>query len=156
MSLEDRKKLEEAINEITAQLNELREAIQIVQNRIAAISSELNELRLAFETLNTIEKYSGQREALLALDRRGYAYIRAHIIVSDKAIVHIGQDIYVSLPLDKAKSVLSMRERDLISALREAEAEFRKLSDIYNQLQRKLQEYVTALTQQQQAQHIAG
>jgi len=156
MSLEDRKKLEEAINEITAQLNELREAIQMVQNRIAAISNELNELRLAFETLNTMERYGSQREALLALDRRGYAYIKANITVSDKAIVHIGQDIYVSLPLDRAKSILSMRERDLISALREAEAEFKKLSDIYTQLQKKLQEYVTALTQQQHVQRTAG
>ncbi len=148
MSSVDRRKLEEGVRELAEQLNELREAIQVAQNRVLAISSELDELRLAFETLNTIEKYGGQREALLALDRRGYAYVKASISVSDKAIVHIGQDLYVLIPLDKAKNVLASRERDLITALREAEAEFRKLNELYLQLQRKLQEYVTALSQQ--------
>ncbi len=148
MSGVDRRKLEEAVKELADQLNELREAIQVAQNRVLAISSELDELRLAFETLNTIEKYGGQREALVALDRRGYAYVKANISISDKAVVHIGQDLYVLLPLDKAKNVLASRERDLIAALREAEAELRKLNELYLQLQRKLQEYVSALSQQ--------
>ncbi len=148
MSSVDRRKIEESVRELAEQLNELKEAIQIAQNRVLAISNELDELRLAFETLNTIEKYSGQREALLALDRRGYAYVKANISVSDKVVVHIGQDLYVLLPLDKAKNVLVSRERDLITALREAEAELRKLNELYLQLQKKLQEYVTALSQQ--------
>jgi len=155
MSIEDRKKLEEATRQLALQLEELKNAIQVAQNRVVAISNEIEELRLAYETLSAVEKFQ-QNEALISLDRRGYAYLKTALSDIDRAIVYIGQDLYVSLPIEKAKSVLTAREKDMIAALREAEAELKKLTDLYNQLQRKLQDYITALGQSEKPRPSAG
>ena len=140
----DRAGAEEAIQQLLLQLEELREAIRVVQTRSLAISSELQEIRIAYETLNSIQKLS-QQDVFTSLDRNGYVFVKARLASIDEAIVRVGREYYVSLPIDKAKGVLMEYEKELADELREAEAELKKLTELYNQIQKKMQEYVAVL-----------
>ncbi len=144
----DRAKLEQAIRQLAEQLEELKSYIEIAQNRVSSISNEIEEVRLSYETLSWLEKKSSN-EALIALDRRGYAFIKASI-QEPKVFVTVGREFVVELPISKAKNLLSSRERELLAVLRDAEADLKKLLELYNQLNRKLQEYVSLLAQAQQ------
>ncbi len=142
--------VEEIAQQLVLQLNELRNAIQLVQNRALAISGELQEIRLAYETLSTIRKF-GQNNVLASLDRQGYVFMRMNLAEFDQAIVRIGRDLYALLPIENVMNILSMYEKDLISELRETEAELKKLNELYEQLQKKLQEYLAILSQREKA-----
>ncbi len=148
MSSETRSRTEEEIRVLTTQLSELQEAINAVQARLAALTSELEEVRLAIETISNVDRFK-QCEVLVALDRKGYAYIRAQLQSLDKVLVHVGQNLYVVVPIDKAKSILAERERELSNAIQETEVELRKLMEVYTQLQKRLQSHIAAMRSQQ-------
>ncbi|MCC6046318.1 MAG: prefoldin subunit alpha [Ignisphaera sp.] len=140
----ERARLEEAIQQLLVQLDELREAIRVVQARTLAISSEIQEIRMAFETLSSVQKLT-QREVLASLDRNGYVFAKALLLATDEALVRIGKEYYAVLPIDKVKSILTEYEKDLTEELRETEAELRRLTELYNQIQRRVQEYAASL-----------
>jgi prefoldin alpha subunit len=140
----ERARLEEAIQQLLVQLDELREAIRVVQARTLAISSEIQEIRMAFETLSSVQKLT-QREVLASLDRNGYVFAKVLLLATDEALVRIGKEYYAVLPIDKVKSILTEYEKDLTEELRETEAELRRLTELYNQIQRRVQEYAASL-----------
>ncbi|NPA97728.1 MAG: prefoldin subunit alpha [Crenarchaeota archaeon] len=144
----DREKLEQTVRQLAEQLEEIKSYIEIAQNRVSSIASEIEEVRASYESLSWIEKRSSE-DTIVALDRRGYAFVKANLSNPPKILVSIGRDYVVELPIDKAKSVLSSREKELMSALRDAEADLRKLLELYNQLNRKLREYLSILAQTQ-------
>ena len=140
----DRKKIEEALQQLLLQLDELREAIRLVQSRSLAIASEIQEIRMAYETLSNIQKTS-EKTVLVALDRNGYVFIKVQILSNDEATIRIGKDYYATVPIESAKKILIEYEKELTESLKQTEAELKRLNDIYAQLQRKVQEYVVAL-----------
>jgi len=140
----ERARLEEAIQQLLVQLDELREAIRVVQARSLTLSSEIQEIRMAYETLSNIQRVS-QREVLASLDRNGYVFAKAQLLVTDEAIVRIGKEYYTALPIDKVKSILTEYEKDLTEELKETEAELRRLTELYSQIQKRVQEYVASL-----------
>jgi prefoldin alpha subunit len=140
----ERARLEEAIQQLLVQLDELREAIRVVQARTLAISSEIQEIRMAFETLSSVQKLT-QREVLASLDRNGYVFAKVLLLATDEALVRIGKEYYAVLPIDRVKSILTEYEKDLTEELRETEAELRRLTELYNQIQRRVQEYAASL-----------
>ncbi|MDK6028527.1 prefoldin subunit alpha [Ignisphaera sp. 4213-co] len=140
----DRTRAEEVIQQLLIQLEELREAIRVVQTRSLALSSELQEIRIAYDTLGEIQKLS-QQDVFASLDRNGYVFVKAKLLSVDEAIVRLGKEYYISLPIDKAKNVLMEYEKELTEELRETETELRKLTELYNQIQKKIQEYVAML-----------
>lgn len=145
MSAQDRTRIEEAAQQLLAQLEELRNAIRVVQSRSISLSNEIQEIRLAYETLSSIQRY-GQRDTLASLDREGYVFVKIKLDDVDRAVIRITKDLYAVLPIDNAKNVLSLYEKDLMSELQETEGELKRLTDLYNQLQKKLQEYLTVLS----------
>ncbi len=154
MSTQDRARIEEAAQQLLIQLEELRNAIRVVQSRSIALSNEIQEIRLAYETLSSIQRY-GQKDTLASLDREGYVFIKIKLDDVDKAVIRISKDLYAVLPIDNAKNVLSLYEKDLVNELQETESELKRLSDLYNQLQRKLQEYLTTLTKSEREGPVA-
>ncbi|MCS7110727.1 MAG: hypothetical protein N3D82_04755 [Ignisphaera sp.] len=144
MSSQDRARIEEAAQQLLLQLEELRNAIRIVQSQSITLSNEIQEIRLAYETLSSIQKY-GQRDTLASLDREGYVFVKIKLDDVDKAVIRISKDLYALLPIDSVKNVLSIYEKDLASKLQETESELKRLSDLYNQLQKKLQEHLATL-----------
>lgn len=145
MSTQDRTRIEEAAQQLLAQLEELRNAIRVVQSRSISLSNEIQEIRLAYETLSSIQRY-GQRDTLASLDREGYVFVKIKLDDVDRAVIRITKDLYAVLPIDNAKNVLSLYEKDLMSELQETEGELKRLTDLYNQLQKKLQEYLAVLS----------
>ncbi|MEM0006614.1 MAG: hypothetical protein QXJ56_04425 [Ignisphaera sp.] len=145
MSIQDKTRIEEAAQQLLAQLEELRNAIRVVQSRSISLSNEIQEIRLAYETLSSIQRY-GQRDTLASLDREGYVFVKIKLDDVDRAVIRITKDLYAVLPIDNAKNVLSLYEKDLMSELQETEGELKRLTDLYNQLQKKLQEYLAVLS----------
>lgn len=145
MSTQDKTRIEEAAQQLLAQLEELRNAIRVVQSRSISLSNEIQEIRLAYETLSSIQRY-GQRDTLASLDREGYVFVKIKLDDVDRAVIRITKDLYAVLPIDNAKNVLSLYEKDLMSELQETEGELKRLTDLYNQLQKKLQEYLAVLS----------
>lgn len=139
-----KEKLEAAIQELFVQLEELRNAIRLVQSRSLTLSSVIQELRLSYETLSNIQKH-GSQEVLASLDREGYVFVKVKLDDVERAIVRIARDFYALLPIDNAKNVLLSYERELSTELRGVEAELKRLNELHAQLQKKLQEYVTML-----------
>jgi len=139
------KEIEEAVRQLALQLEELKSYIEVAQNRVSTIASEIEEVRLAYETLTWLEKRVGE-EALIALDRRGYSFIKTILPRDVKVYITLARDYVFELPIDKAKNILSTREKELMSTLRDAEADLKKLLELYNQINRKLQEYMALLS----------
>ncbi|MEM0372084.1 MAG: prefoldin subunit alpha [Ignisphaera sp.] len=148
MSNPDRIDVERAVQQLLVQLEELRAAIRILQNRSLALTSEIQEIRIAYETLTNIQQHS-QRDVMASLDRQGYVYVKVKLEDIEKAVVRIGRDFYVFLPIDNAKNVLLNFEKDVMEELRRTEAELKQLTSIYEQLQTKLQEYLALLSKEE-------
>uniref|UniRef100_A0A7C4D3M2 Prefoldin subunit alpha n=1 Tax=Ignisphaera aggregans TaxID=334771 RepID=A0A7C4D3M2_9CREN len=144
----DRIDVERAVQQLLVQLEELRAAIRILQNRSLALTSEIQEIRIAYETLTNIQQHS-QRDVMASLDRQGYVYVKVKLEDIEKAVVRIGRDFYVFLPIDNAKNVLLNFEKDVMEELRRTEAELKQLTSIYEQLQTKLQEYLALLSKEE-------
>ncbi|MCC6015879.1 MAG: prefoldin subunit alpha [Desulfurococcaceae archaeon] len=136
--------IEKNVQQLYMQLEELRAAIQALQTRSLELTNEIQEIRLAYETLSSIQQY-GQSDTLTSLDRYGYVYVKVQLIDKDKAIVRITKDLYALLPIDEAKNILLSFERDITDELRKVEADLKQLLSIYNQVQKKLQEYLALL-----------
>uniref|UniRef100_A0A7C2VFS4 Prefoldin subunit alpha n=1 Tax=Ignisphaera aggregans TaxID=334771 RepID=A0A7C2VFS4_9CREN len=147
MTAVSRTEAEKAVQQLFAQLEELKAAIQALQNRSLEISAEIQEIKLAYETISTIQQL-GQVETMSSLDRRGYAYVRTRLESTDKALIRIGHDLYALVPIDTAKNVLVNIEKDVTEELRRVEAELKQLTGLYTQIQKKLQEYVAILSRE--------
>lgn len=143
----DKSELEKTVQQMLLQLEELRTAIKLLQDKSIMLSSEVQEMRMAYDTLNNIQKLN-QVEVMSSLDRQGYVYVKVRLENIDKAIVRIGRDFYAVVPIDTAKNVLLSFEKDVVDELRKVEAELKQLTNIYSQLQNKLQEYVSILTKE--------
>lgn len=139
-----RSDIEKNVQQLYIQLEEVRTAIQALQARSLELTNEIREIRLAYETLSLIQQYN-QTDTLASLDRYGYVYVKVSLVSMDKAIVRIGRDIYALVSMDEAKNILLNFEKDLADELRKVEAELKQLLSIYNQLQGKLQEYLSIL-----------
>lgn len=148
--MSSRSELEKTIQQLFAQLEELRTAIRALQDRSIALSGEIQEIRMAYETLTTIQQHN-QTDVMASLDRQGYVYVRVHLENTDKAIVRVGRDLYALVPIDTAKNVLIGFERDLTDELRKVEAELKQLMNMYTQLQNKLQEYISILAREEES-----
>jgi len=129
--------VEEELGQLLEGLEETRNAIVAVQARINAIAGEINEIRMALEALNAFEKFQ-ERSILVALDRSGYALIRAEAKNIDSVIVRITRDFYMALPISKAREMLLLYEKDLSEALHDANIELQKLMDLYNKIQERI------------------
>jgi len=129
--------VEEELGQLLGGLEETRNAIVAVQARINAIAGEINEIRMALEALNAFEKFQ-ERSILVSLDRSGYAFIRAEAKNIDSVIVRITRDFYMALPINKARETLLLYEKDLSEALRDANIELQKLTDLYNKIQERI------------------
>ncbi|MEM1541225.1 MAG: prefoldin subunit alpha [Ignisphaera sp.] len=148
MSSPDRIDVERAVQQLLVQLEELRTAIRILQNRSLALTSEIQEIRIAYETLTNIQQHS-QKDVMASLDRQGYVYVKVRLEDIEKAVVRVGKDFYVLLPIDNTKNVLLDFEKDVMEELRKTEAELKQLTSIYEQLQTKLQEYLALLSKEE-------
>lgn len=147
MSNVDKLEAEKAVQQLLIQLEELRAAIRILQNRSLALTSEIQEIRIAYETLANIQQYS-QTDIMASLDRQGYVYIKVKLEDVDKAVVRVGGDFYVVLPINNVKDVLLSFERNVTEELRRTEAELKQLTAIYEQLQNKLREYLSIISKE--------
>jgi len=148
VSSPDRIDVERAVQQLLVQLEELRTAIRILQNRSLALTSEIQEIRIAYETLTNIQQHS-QKDVMASLDRQGYVYVKVRLEDIEKAVVRVGKDFYVLLPIDNTKNVLLDFEKDVMEELRKTEAELKQLTSIYEQLQTKLQEYLALLSKEE-------
>ncbi len=142
----DRAKIENIIRQLASQLNELQTYIEVAQSRVAMIRQEIEELRLSYETISKINERK-ERNVIVALDRRGYAFVRAELRDVDKVLITLAREYVVAVPPNKALEILMNRNKDLSTALREAEAELKKLLDLHAQIRQKLEEYVALLEQ---------
>lgn len=148
MSVADRSELERSVQHLFLQLEELRAAIKILQDRSIVLSNEIQEIRMAYETLTNIQQLN-QTKVMASLDRQGYVYVRVHLESVDKAVVRIGRDLYTVVPIDVAKNVLLSFEKDLVEELRRVEAELKHLTSLYSQIQAKLQEQLSILIKEE-------
>lgn len=149
--MQTRSELERTIQQLYLQLEELGAAIKILQDRSLLISNEIREIRMAYETLQTIQRLNSTN-IMSSLDRYGYVYVKVRLDDTSKAIVRISRDFYAVVPIDIAKNILLSYEKDLQDDLRKIEADIKHLMNIYNQLQNKLQEQISILTKEEERQ----
>ncbi|ALL00514.1 hypothetical protein Pyrde_0464 [Pyrodictium delaneyi] len=128
MSTQQTITLEEAIEQLTLLENQIKQ----LQTATAELESRLIQLSAVEEALMNIR--NGAEDALVPLDSRGGVLVRASIKPLEKILVHVGLDLFVEVPHEKA-----------LKFIREERASTSKLLDAYQRELAKLTQYYAAL-----------
>jgi len=139
---------ESEVRSLVEQLEALKNYVNELQSRLQVALSELEEVRLARTTLTHIRE-SKDRRMLVALDRRGHALVYAELKDLNNVVLALGGDLYAKVPLDKAIEVLLERERELERIASGIEGEIKKVTNLYNELAKKLQKQLSSSQMQQ-------
>lgn len=123
-----------SLDALIAQLNDLKGYIGALQTQIDQLTSELAEIRSSEELISEL-KTKKPDEVLAPADRRGHVMIRALPKVKEAVVTHIGQDLYVEVPLEKAISILLEKEKDVRNLLSSLQKELAKATQYYQQLE---------------------
>jgi len=139
---------ESEVRSLVEQLEAMKNYVNELQSRLQVALSELEEVRLARTTLTHIRE-SKDRRMLVALDRRGHALVYAELKDLNNVVLALGGDLYAKVPLDKAIEVLLERERELERIASGIEGEIKKVTNLYNELAKKLQKQLSSSQMQQ-------
>lgn len=139
---------ESEVRSLVEQLEALKNYVNELQSRLQVALSELEEVRLARTTLTHIRE-SKDRRMLVALDRRGHALVYAELKDLNNVVLALGGDLYAKVPLDKAIEVLLEREKELERIASGIEGEIKKVTNLYNELAKKLQKQLSSSQMQQ-------
>lgn len=132
---------------IFQQLASLERYLNDLQRLVESVGNTLVDTRVAKQALQKMKEYE-QKELLVSTDRTGSVLLKT-ILKNEDPIVHLGLNVYVQMPVDKAVELLEKREKAIESQLESLQKE---LADKAREYER-LQQLVAVLSQQaQQAQ----
>ncbi len=151
-----------SLEAVMARLNQLRDAIAVLQDQVNILSSELTELQMAISTLKGLEEVTSDRKVLVAVDRLASVFIPATIggEWSNNVLVSIGRNYYARVDREKAVGIINKRIRRVQEILKIRNQELSRAINEYNYLQQVLQTAYQQLVQQtiarQQRRQTAG
>ncbi len=120
-------------------LEEALEQLQLLESQLRQLQTAMTELETRIAQLTAVEDAisalsAGQHEALVPLDGRGTVLLRATISQVERVMVHVGLNLFVDVPRDKA-----------LEYIRDEKALLSKLLDRYRQEYGRIAQYYTAL-----------
>ena len=130
--------IEVDVNTILRDYAILQRYAENISSALSSIVSELSELTLAKESINKLSQQEKVDEALISLDRSGYAYMRASIVSTKKVLVNIGANYYVVTDASKAIEILDKRINELMDVRRKLESELMAISQKIEELKQVL------------------
>lgn len=130
--------IEVDINVILRDYAILQRYAENISSALSSIVSELSELTLAKESINKLSQQEKVNEALISLDRSGYAYMRASIVSTKKVLVNIGANYYIVTDVSKAIEILDKRINELMDVRRKLEGELMTVSQKIEELKQIL------------------
>lgn len=119
---------------------------------LSNILAELNELSLAKETISKLASQEKVEEALVSLDRSGYAYIKASISDTRNVLVNIGSNYYVIIDSSKAIEILEKRITELSSMKSRLEKELAAVTQKIGELKQIIAQVQTSASSKIQTQ----
>jgi prefoldin alpha subunit len=120
-------------------LEEALEQLQLLENQLRQLQTIMGELEARIVQLTSVEDAiatlaTGEHETLVPLDSRGSVFVRAQVKSVERLLVHVGLNLFVDVPREKA-----------LEYIREEKALLSKMLDNYRQEYGKLAQYYAAL-----------
>jgi len=142
---------QQELRSLVEQLEALKSYIGELQARLQVVLNELEEVRLSRNTLTQLRD-ARDGSILVALDRRGHALVYAQIVDKEHVVIALGGDLYAKVPIERAIQVLTEREREIARIAGDIESEIKKVTNLYNEISKKLQQALTQKGNQRQSQ----
>jgi prefoldin alpha subunit len=120
-------------------LEEALEQLQLLEGQLRQLQSVMGELETRIAQLTSVEDAiatlaTGEHEALVPLDGRGSVLIKVTVKNVDRLLVHVGLNLFVDVPREKA-----------LEYIRDEKALLSKMLDRYRQEYGRLAQYYAAL-----------
>lgn len=131
---------------LAAQIQALREQIEILQGYLAQITQSRDSVVKAREGLRVVSASEG--EVILPLDPAANTLIRVSPVERREVTVHIGLGIFVRTSVEEAIKILEEKEGRLNKAIEEVRRRLREAADAHNRYQLLLQQVLAQRSQQ--------
>ncbi len=129
---------------LLAQAQELQRYIAGIQSAIAELEGVRINTEKAIETIKAVSEAEG--EVLAPADPLGTAYYWTRPSEKDKYLVHLGLDIYVAVPKEKAVELLEKRLTAVMKdmgilrrRLEEATAQYNAIQEVLQRIMQQAQ-----------------
>lgn len=119
---------------VVAEFERTRKYIEGLQENIRRALERLNDLAVARDLISSMKVYKVS-EILVPADKSGSVYAYAKLDKVDRVVVHIGQDYFIELSLEKAMEVIVAEENEVKELIKELEKELSEATKYLQGLQ---------------------
>ncbi len=119
---------------VVAEFERTKKYIEGLQENIRRALERLNDLAVARDLVSSMKVYKVS-EILVPADKSGSVYAYAKLDKVDKVVVHIGQDYFLEVALEKAMEVIVAEENEVKELVKELEKELSEATKYLQNLQ---------------------
>jgi len=119
---------------VVAELERTKKYIEGLQENIRRALERLNDLAVARDLISSMKVYKVD-EILVPADKSGSVYAYAKLDRADRVVVHVGQDYFLELSLEKAMEVIVAEENEVKELIKELEKELGEATRYLQSLQ---------------------
>ncbi len=119
---------------VVTEFEKTRKYIEGLQENIRKALERLNDLAVSRDLVSSMKVYRVS-ELLVPADKSGSVYAYAKLDKVDRVVVHIGQDYFLELSLEKAMEVIVSEENEIKELVKELEKELSEATKYLQNLQ---------------------
>jgi len=119
---------------VIAEFERTKRYVEGLQENIRRALERLNDLAIARDLISSMKVYK-VNEILVPANKEGSVYAYAKLDRVDRVVVHIGQDYFLELSLEKAMEVIVSEENEIKEVIKELEKELSEATRYLQTLQ---------------------
>ena len=119
---------------VIAEFERTKRYVEGLQENIRRALERLNDLAIARDLISSMKVYK-VNEILVPANKEGSVYAYAKLDRVDRVVVHIGQDYFLELSLEKAMEVIVSEENEIKEVIKELEKELSEATKYLQTLQ---------------------
>ena len=119
---------------VIAEFERTKRYVEGLQENIKRALERLNDLAIARDLISSMKVYK-VNEILVPANKEGSVYAYAKLDRVDRVVVHIGQDYFLELSLEKAMEVIVSEENEIKEVIKELEKELSEATKYLQTLQ---------------------
>lgn len=146
MSVEDQRKLETLINQLTV----YNAQVNAIQNQIEVLTVTLSDVNLAIETIRNLSNIKIGTEILVPIGAN--SYIKTKVVDNTKVVVGLGSNVAAQKSVKEAEDTLTSRLEEIERLIQAFKQKLVELGEEINKLQPETQRLLEKL--QSEGEHI--
>jgi prefoldin alpha subunit len=119
---------------VISEFERTKRYVEGLQENIRRALERLNDLAIARDLISSMKVYK-VNEILVPANKEGSVYAYAKLDRVDRVVVHIGQDYFLELSLEKAMEVIVSEENEIKEVIKELEKELSEATKYLQTLQ---------------------